>query len=79
MVLNANSLVSITEVNQNFSKVAHMVDKTGSAIVLKNNKPRYVILEYAQLDKEIAADDEVLNTAQKIIKSHLAAFKELAQ
>jgi antitoxin Phd len=79
MVLNANSLVSITEVNQNFSKVAHLVDKTGSAIVLKNNKPRYVILEYAQLDKEIAADNEVLNAAQKIIQRHLAAFKELAQ
>jgi antitoxin Phd len=79
MVLNANSLVSITEANQNFSKVAHLVDKTGSAIVLKNNKPRYVILEYAQLDKEIAADHEVLNAAQKIIQRHLAAFKELAQ
>ncbi len=34
---------SMTEVNRNFSKVARVVDQYGSAIILKNNKPRYKI------------------------------------
>ena len=39
MNINTNSLVSITEANQNFSRVARLVDETGAAVVLKNNIP----------------------------------------
>ena len=35
MTVNTNTLVSITEANQNFSKVARIVDENGSAIILK--------------------------------------------
>ena len=37
MMINSNTLVSITEANQNFSKVARLVDEQGSAVILKNN------------------------------------------
>jgi antitoxin Phd len=80
MTINTNNLVSITETNQNFSKIARLVDKTGTAIVLKNNIPRYVILEYSQLKgEETAENDEVLDVARKYIKKHLIAFKALAE
>ena len=39
MKINTKNLVSITEANQNFSKVARLVDQQGSAVILKNNKP----------------------------------------
>ena len=42
MNIDTNSLVSITEANQNFSKVARLVDENGVAIILKNNVPRYI-------------------------------------
>jgi antitoxin Phd len=80
MTINTDNLVSITETNQNFSRVARLVDKTGTAIVLKNNVPRYVILDIAQLNGEEAApQDEVLTVARKILKEHLPAFRELAK
>ena len=41
MNVNTNNLVSITEANQNFSRVARMVDENGSVVILKNNTPRY--------------------------------------
>ncbi len=44
MLVNTNTLVSITEANQNFSKVARLVDEYGSAVILKNNAPRYIIM-----------------------------------
>ena len=40
MQVDINNLVSMTEANQNFSKVARMVDEKGAAVILKNNAPR---------------------------------------
>ncbi len=42
MNVNTNTMVSISEANQNFSKVARLVDQYGSAVILKNNSPRYL-------------------------------------
>ena len=44
MMVNTNNLVSLTEANRNFSKVARLVDERGSAVILKNNAPRYLSL-----------------------------------
>jgi antitoxin Phd len=80
MNININNLVSISEANQNFSKVARMVDENGAAVILKNNKPRYVLIEYSQLEKEeIVGEMEVDEVAKKILSKHLRAFEELAK
>ena len=80
MIINTENLVSITETNQNFSRVARLVDRTGAAVVLKNNVPRYVIFDFNQLkEEEPASTSEALASAKKIIKKHLPAFKELAK
>lgn len=80
MLINTNNLVSITEANQNFSRVARLVDEAGSAIVLKNNVPRYVILEYDQLKNEEQANtDEVMIIAKRAIGKHMHAFEELGK
>ena len=52
MQVNLKNLVSMTEANQNFSKVARLVDENGAAVILKNNVPKYVIIEYNELKKE---------------------------
>ena len=52
MQINLENLVPISEVNQNFSKVARMVDSKGTAVILKNNKPKYVLVEYDTLIKK---------------------------
>jgi len=80
MNINTENLVSITETNQNFSRVARLVDRTGAAVVLKNNVPRYVIFDFNQLkEEEAASTSEALVSARKLIKKHLPAFKELAK
>ncbi|NLM43223.1 MAG: type II toxin-antitoxin system Phd/YefM family antitoxin [Clostridiales bacterium] len=40
------NIISISEVNQNFSKAAKLVDEEKEIVIMKHNKPRYVILEY---------------------------------
>ena len=79
MKININNLVSISEANQNFSKVARLVDENGAAVILKNNVPRYVLVEYSQLEEETIADDEVDQIAKRVLSKHIKAFEELAR
>lgn len=80
MMINTNSIVSITEANQNFSRVAKIVDKTGSAIILKNNVPKYIVLEYKQLEKDENIDDkDLLEASQKFIEKNKEAYEVLAE
>lgn len=80
MQVNIKNLVSMTEANQNFSKVAKMVDENGTAVVLKNNVPRYVIIDYSKIQEDsIAEDQAVEDIAKKILRKHAKAFEELAK
>ena len=80
MNINTENLVSITEVNQDFSKIARLVDEKGTAIILKNNTPRYVLLDYNLLRREKSADDaDVDSAASRIMAKHIKAFEELAK
>ncbi|MFP5528045.1 type II toxin-antitoxin system Phd/YefM family antitoxin [Peptococcus simiae] len=80
MKINTNMLVSITEANQNFSKVARLVDEQGSAVILKNNNPKYVILDYSALDALTLADDEDISLVSKrLMKKNKKAYEELAK
>jgi len=80
MQINIKNLVSMTEANQNFSKVAKMVDENGTAVVLKNNVPRYVIIDYSKIQEDsIPEDQTVEDIAKKILSKHAKAFEELAK
>jgi len=51
MQLNVNNLVSISDANRNFSRVARTVDHDGAVVLLKNNVIRYVIMSYGEYQK----------------------------
>lgn len=80
MNVNTKSLVSITEANQNFSKVARLVDENGSAVILKNNVPRYLIVEFSQAEKEqLATDEDVMDISKRLIAKNKKAYEVLAK
>jgi antitoxin Phd len=57
-----------------------MVDENGTAVILKNNVPRYVLIEYSQLKKiEAIGDEEVDEVAKKVLSKHMKAFEELSK
>ena len=74
MMINSNILVSITESNQNFSKVARLVDEQDSAVILKNNVPRYFVVEFSQADDRICVDGEPSTRAYFISTSRVFTF-----
>ena len=80
MLVNTESLISITEANQNFSKVARLVDKNGSAVILKNNVPRYIVMEFPAAEEiQNASDADIASISKKLIEKNLEAYKELAK
>ena len=80
MKVNTNVLVSITEANQNFSKVARLVDENGSAVILKNNTPRYLIVEFSQAENiQTANDEDILSISKKLIDKNKEAYKVLSE
>lgn len=80
MVINTDNLVSITEANQNFSRVARMVDENGAAVILKNNVPRYVLMELSQVeDEQQAKDEDILEISKRLIAKNKQAYEVLAK
>lgn len=83
MMINTNMLVPMTDANQNFSKVVRMVDENGMAVIMKNNKPRYIIIDFDEYDEikesRLLREKKISDTADLLIKENLEAFKELAK
>lgn len=80
MNVNTKNLVSITEANQNFSRIARMVDENGSVVILKNNTPRYLLIEFEKAEEEQLADNEdIKEISKRLIEKNREAYKELAK
>lgn len=80
MNIDTNTIIPISLANQNFSKVARLVDQYGSAVIMKNNAPRYIIYEFSQVDSmQTAYDDDVLASSAKLMKRNKHVYDELAK
>ena len=73
MTIDTNTMVSISEANQNFSKVARLVDERGSAVILKNNVPRYIGIDFSKMD------EDVLSISKKLMEQNREAYEVLAK
>ena len=80
MTIDTNAMISISEANQNFSKVARLVDEMGSAVILKNNVPRYIVLDFSKADQDsVAAAEDVLAISKRIMAQNKEAYEVLAK
>jgi len=80
MIIDTKQIVTVTEANQNFSRITRIADKNGHAVIFKNSKPKYIIYD---LDKnpviDLTDDERIDIAAARILKKYLPAFKELAK
>lgn len=71
MTINTNTMVSITEANRNFSKVARLVDEHGTVVILKNNVPRYLVIDFSKAeDDTISSDEDILSISKRLIRKN---------
>ena len=80
MNINTNVIVPMTEANQNFSKVVRIVDENGMAVIMKNNKPRYMVVSFTEYDEIQAARRKLFSeAADSVIAENMEALRELAK
>lgn len=83
MLVDTNTIVPMTDANQNFSRVVRIVDENGMAVIMKNNKPRYVVVDFSEYDSISAVmqmrREKIDSVADKIIDENIEAFSELAK
>ena len=81
MYINSETIFSMTQANQNFSAVARAVDREGEAVVFKNNKPKYLVVNMENSDRllDLTEDEKIDIIARRILNKYIGAFKELAK
>ena len=80
MQINTNTIVSMTEANQNFSRVTRIAEKNGQAVIFKNNRPKYMVIDLETSPMLELTDDEKIDiVAARILKRFKPAFEELAK
>ena len=83
MNIDTNTIATMTEANQNFSRVAKKADQYGEAIIFKNNRPKYRLFDLEQAgsspDRELTDDEKIDIVARQILKEYKPAFLELAK
>ena len=80
MIIDTSNTLSVTEVNQNFSRAMHKADKKGRVIIFKRNKPKYMLVNLEVSPEIEMTDDEKIDfVAARILKKYHAAFEELAK
>lgn len=80
MTIDTNAIVSVSEANRNFSRVTRIADKNGQAVIFKNNKPKYVLIDVDSSPIIEMSDDEKIDfVAARILKEYKEAFLELAK
>ena len=80
MMIDTNSIISVSEANQNFSKATRIAEKNGQVVIFKNNRPKYILLDIESNPVIEMTDDEKIDfVAARILKKYRPAFEELAK
>jgi len=81
MYINTDTIFSMTQANQNFSVIARAADRNGEAVVFKNNRPKYLVvnMENSDLLLDLTDDEKIDIVARRILNKYIGAFRELAK
>ena len=80
MTIDSNSIVTATEANQNFSRVAKIAEKKGRVVVFKNNRPKLLVIDLdAEPQIEMTEDEKIDFVAARVLKKYRKAFEDLAK
>ena len=77
---NTETTATLIETNQNFSKIAALAEKCGKVVILKDNKPKFLLVDLDSESYFELTDDEKFDVAAKrVMKRFKPAFEELAK
>ena len=74
-------MVPISEADKDFSSVMYMADCNGRVVSLKDNKPKYLLIDLDQeaLIYDLTEEEKLEIASKRIMKQHKPAFEELSK
>ena len=80
MNIDSDAIISGAEANQNFSHVTRIAEEKGSAVIFKNDRPKYMLIDLDSSPVIEMSDDEKIDfAAARILEKYKPAFLELAK
>ena len=80
MTIDTNTIISVSEANQNFSRATRIADANGQAVIFKNNHPQYMLINMDSTPYfEMTEDEKIDVVARRILNRYHYAFEVLAQ
>lgn len=77
MIIDTSTMVSMTEANQNFSKVARLVDEKGSVVIMKNNMPKYLVMDFSKAEEGFASEIDLLELSNRLLQYNTRILETL--
>lgn len=76
---DAPIMVPISEADKDFSRVMRIADIRGRVVILKDNKPKYLLIDLDQeaLIYDLAEEEMLEITSKRILKQYKPTFEEL--
>lgn len=73
-------MLPISEANKDFSYVMHLADSYGRVVLLKDNKPKYLLIDLEQesLICDLSEEEKKEIASKRIMKQYKPAVEELA-
>lgn len=80
MNIDSDAIISGAEANQSFSHMTRIAEEKGSAVIFKNDRPKYMLIDLDSSPFIEMSDDEKIDfVAARILKKYKPAFFELAK
>ena len=81
MKLDAQMTVSYSQAKRDFSHATRIADSYGRAVILKNNKPKYLLIDLEQesLMYDLTDEEKLEIASKRILNQYKPAFEELAK
>ena len=80
LALDRAGAVSLESTEKELLEVRRMADENGTVVIMKNNAPRYLLIEFSQAQAmQAAADADVLAVSKRLIAKNRQAYEELAK
>jgi len=79
MMIDSNKMVSITEANQNFSRVVRLVAENGEAYIMKNNKPIIQMIYLTEEGNPLLSEEAIMELSDQLMHQYGKAYEALAK
>ena len=78
---DAQMMIPISEANKDFTCVMHLADIHGRVVILKNNRPKYLLIDLEQetLNYNLTNEEKLEIASKRIMKQYRPDFEEFSK